>query len=70
VGRRRQVGRQGAGRLAGAWRAEPDSTGDRRVGHFSGFRVDAGLELGLALAEGTQAWLYEGGEDGEVEEEK
>ncbi len=38
--------------------------------HFSGFSVDAGLELCLALAEGAQAWLYEGGEDGEVEEEK
>lgn len=38
--------------------------------HFSGFSVDAGLESGLALAEGAQVWLYEGGEDGEVEEQK
>ncbi len=38
--------------------------------HFSGFTIDAGLELALALAEGAQAWLYEGGEDGEIEEEK
>ena len=39
-------------------------------GHFLGFTVDAGLELGLAMAEGAQAWLYEGGEDSEVEVEK
>ncbi len=38
--------------------------------HISGFTVDAGLELGVAPAERTPAWLYEGEKDGEGEEAK
>ena len=38
--------------------------------HFPGFTVDAALELGFAAAEAAQAWLYAGGEEDDVEEDK